>query len=256
MAKPKLCQIIALLTGKKTASEKAMTDVYHRLQKPALFVGLNKRFIPKDEDAADFFPDETQRVQQRAKDCLEEVRTALVNMLDLTATQDKTNCVAKANVVVDEKIILPEVPVTHLLFLEKQLTNLLNVVGAVPTLDPSEDWKWSDDAGYYVTQPTEANKTKKTTKVLVKYQATEQHPAQTETYNEDVVIGQVRTVKFSAALPAQEKSNLLDRVSKLRDAVKLAREEANAVEVVDTKYGDAIFNFVLDKPSWPSGSKP
>lgn len=244
MAKTKLCQITALLSGKKTTAERLLTDVYHRLQKPVLFQGLNKRFIRKDDDCTDTFPDDNQRVQHRVKESLAEIRQIMVNMLDLTATQDKTNCVAKANVVVGEKVILTDVPVTHLLFLEKQLINMHNSLGSIPTLDPQEDWKWSDDAGYYVTAPSDNNKTKKVVKVLVKYPATEQHPAQTDVYNEDVVIGQMRTVKFSAALPAQEKNDLLDRVAKLRDAVKLAREEANAIEAVDVKYGDAIFDYL------------
>jgi hypothetical protein len=64
-------------------------------------------------------------------------------------------------------------------------------------------------------------------------------------FHEDVVIGRWRTLKFSAAIPAQEKNQLLVRLEKLRDAVKLAREEANSVDAVSVKYGNAIFDFVL-----------
>ncbi len=113
---PKLCQITALLTGKKNQTQKAITEVYHRLQKPVLFQGLTKRYISKDEDG-ETFPDEKQNVQFKVVDCLQEVRAALTTLWDLTATQDVTNCTARADVVVDGRKILEQVPVTHLLFL-------------------------------------------------------------------------------------------------------------------------------------------
>lgn len=249
---PKLCQITALLTGKKTAATKELTGIYHRFQKPVLFQGLTKQYKPLDEDG-ETFPEEKQHIQQKAQDCLAEVRGVMVGLLDLIATQDKTNCVAKANVAVDGEVVLKDVPVTHLLFLEKQLVDLHTALGALPTLDPTEKWTYDGNAACFVSEVTETNKTKKVPKTHVKYEATEHHPAQTEMYHEDVVVGRWKTLKFSAAIPAQDKNQLLARVEKLRDAVKLAREEANAVEAVDTKYGDAIFNFIFGKKE---GAKP
>lgn len=249
---PKLCQITALLTGKKTAAIKELTGIYHRFQKPVLFQGLSKRYSPLDEEG-ETFPEEKQHIQQKAQECLADIRKALVNLLDLVATQDKTNCVAKANVAVDGEVILRDVPVTHLLFLEKQLVDLHTALGALPTLDPTEKWSLDANAACYISETTETTKTKKVPKTHVKYEATEHHPAQTEMYHEDVVVGRWRTLKFSAAIPAQEKNQLLVRVEKLRDGVKLAREEANAIEAVDTKYGDAIFDYILDGKK---GGKP
>ena len=66
-------------------------------------------------------------------------------------------------------------------------------------------------------------------------------------YHEDMVVGRWTTFKFSAALPATAKNNLLARVEKLRDAVKLAREEANLIDAIDVKYGKSIFDFVFDE---------
>ena len=240
----KLCQVTALLVGKKTSVPKQLTDIYHRFQKPTLFQGLSKRYSPIDEDG-ETFPDEKQNIVQKAQDCLVEVRNTMVDLLDLVATQDKTNCIAKANVAVDGQVILSDVPVTHLLFLEKQLIDLHTALGVLPVLDPTEKWSYDDNAACYVSESSEANKTKKVPKTHVKYEATEHHPAQTEMFHEDVVIGRWRTLKFSAAIPAQEKNQLLVRLEKLRDAVKLAREEANSVDAVSVKYGNAIFDFVL-----------
>ena len=72
----------------------------------------------------------------------------------------------------------------------------------------------------------------------MKAEATEKHPAQVEVYYEDVVVGHWRTVKFSGALPASRVKELLERVDKLQQAVKFAREEANDSEVTDQQIGD------------------
>jgi hypothetical protein len=241
---PKLCQITALLTGKKTLVEKAMTEVYHKLQKPALFLGLTKRYTPGDEDG-DTFPDEKQNIQVKVEEALQEIRDAQTTLIDLTATQDQTNSLARADVMVDGKVIMTQVPVTHLLFLEKQLLNLRAVLTAIPTLDPQETWHYDANAACFVSDPTETNKTKKTPRNHIKYEATEQHPAQVEMYYEDVIIGKWKTLKYSGAMPADQKNAILARLQKLQDAVKMAREEANSIDAKDAKYGDKVFDFVL-----------
>jgi hypothetical protein len=66
-----------------------------------------------------------------------------------------------------------------------------------------------------------------------------------EVYYEDVVVGHWRTVKFSGALPAKRIKELTDRVDKLQQAVKFAREEANNLEVTDQNVGDKIFEYLF-----------
>ena len=46
-------------------------------------------------------------------------------------------------------------------------------------------------------------------------------------------------------MPADEKLALLTRINKLKDAVKMAREEANGVEVKELKIGAKIFDYLL-----------
>lgn len=41
-------------------------------------------------------------------------------MFDVVATQDFANCQAKADVMVEGRVLIKDAPVTHLLFLEKQ----------------------------------------------------------------------------------------------------------------------------------------
>ena len=242
----KLCQINALLTGKKTAVEKEKTAVYHKIQKPALFVGLSKKYTPKD-DEGEKVPDDVQKVQVKANEVLQEVRNYMVNLLDLTATQDVANCEVKVDVKVDGKVVLAGLPPTNLLFLDKQLIDLHTLIGTIPVVDPGENWTYSQDAGCYVSEKRVTTKTKKTPQHHVKYEATKEHPAQVEMYFEDVVIGTFDNLKFSGALSSDDRTAMLVRVAKLRDAVKVAREEANAIEAKEKKVGDAIFDYVLGK---------
>ena len=60
-----------------------------------------------------------------------------------------------------------------------------------------------------------------------------------------MIVGHWRTVKFSGALPATRVTELTERVRKLQEAVKYAREEANSVEVEEQKVGESIFNYLF-----------
>ena len=244
----KLNQIVAVVSGKKSQSQKAITEVYKKLQKSALFEGISRRYTPTDEDG-ETQPDEKKNVQYKARQAVADARSALNDLFDVTATQDWGNCVAKADVKVDDVTILEQVPVTWLLFLEKQLTDLHTFVKQIPVLDPAETWAWDENADCYATEPAVSNRTKKVPRSHILYEATEKHPAQVEMYHEDVKVGEWRTVKFSSALAAQEKNEITDRIRRLQEAVKFAREEANSMKVDNVKIGNKVFDFVFGAQS-------
>lgn len=243
---PKLNQIIALTAGKKSQAHKTITDVYQNLQKTGQLDGISRTYKPKD-DEGEQFPPEKKLVQVKVRDSIRSVTAALTELFDIVATQDAANCVAKANVVVDGTTIVKDVPVTTLLFLEKQLVDIQTFVEKLPTLDPAEAWNYSPDADYYASEPYQTTKTKKTLKNHVKAEATKEHPAQVETYTEDVIVGYWTTLKFSGAIPAKERNELLDRVRKLQEAVKIAREEANGLEVEAKKIAGPLLQYIFGK---------
>jgi len=63
---------------------------------------------------------------------------------------------------------------------------------------------------------------------------------------EDVWVGTWTITKFSGAIPAATKNTMLDRVRKLLDAVKAAREEANGLDVHPQKVGATLLTYVFD----------
>lgn len=243
----KLNQIIALTAGRKSRAQKEITEVHKMLQKPELLLGINRTYKPVDEEFGEKLPPERKQVQLRVKDAISTVRQELSEMIDIVATQDWANTTAKADVSVDGRVILRDVPVTHLLFLEKQLVDLHTFVDKFPTLDPSERWSYSEDVDCYVSEVSQSIKTKKVMKSHVKYEATKEHPAQVETYNEDQTVGHWSTVKFSGAITAKEKNNLLKRVRDLQEAVKVAREEANSMKVEQVHVGNDLLSYIFGK---------
>lgn len=242
---PKLNQIIAVQSGKKAQAKESLTAAYQQLQKPDLLSGIARSYKPKDENG-ETEPPQNKLVQAKVSELIARVSADLVEMFDAVATQDWANCQARADVVVDGKPLLKAVPVTHLLFLEKQLTDLNTFITKLPVLDPAERWEYNAGQDCYASEPFQTTRTKKVPKNHVKYEATKEHPAQVEMYMEDVTVGTWTTIKYSGAVPASARNAMLERVRKLEDAVKAAREEANGLEVTRQKVGQAILNYVFE----------
>jgi hypothetical protein len=240
----KLNQIIAVEKGVKGQSLRDLTDAHQLLQKPSLLSGISRTYRPKDEEGEQL-PPEATKVQAKAEELIRRTAEVLTRLFDVTATKDWANTQAKADVVVDGEVLLAQVPATYLLFLEKQLVDLHTFVRKLPTLDASETWAFDNSADAWATEPVQTTRTKKIPRNHVKAEATEHHPAQVEVYYEDVVVGYWRTVKFSGALPASRVNELVERVEKLQQAVKYAREEANNLEVQDQKMGEKVFKYLF-----------
>jgi hypothetical protein len=240
----KLNQIIAVEKGVKSKSFQELTEAHHAVQKAALLSGISRMYQPKDEEG-EVLPPESTRVQVKAEEVLRQAAATLTRLFDVTATKDWANCAAKADVTVDGRALLKDVPVSYLLFLEKQLTDLHTFVKKLPVLDAAESWAHDPSSDCWKTEPVRTIKTKKVPRNHVKAEATEKHPAQVEVYYEDIPVGYWTTVKFSGALPARRVNELLSRVEALQTAVKFAREEANGTVVTDQHVGDAVFNYLF-----------
>ncbi|MER6912833.1 hypothetical protein ABT354_14285 [Streptomyces sp. NPDC000594] len=240
----KLNQIIAVEKGVKTKAHQELASTHHQLQKPALLAGIARTYQPKDEEGEQL-PPESTRVQVKAEDVLRTAAKSLTRLFDVTATKDWANCTARADVSVDGRVLVADVPVGYLLFLEKQLTEITSLIRKLPVLDASESWTQDPSTDAWKTEAVRTVRTKKVPRNHVKAEATEKHPAQVEVYYEDIPVGYWTTVKFSGALPARRVNELLERVERLQQAVKYAREEANGGEVADQRVGDAVFGYLF-----------
>lgn len=241
----KLNQVIAIEKGTKQRGNTEKSELYKLAQKPTLFYGFIKKYRPILADG-EKFPDEKNKVQATAPGLVEDIAKVLERLFDVEATKDFANCVAKADLVVDGATLIEGCPTTFLLYLEKELTDLGTFIGALPTLSDDEEWKLDAQAqGIFKTEATVTIRTKKVQKPIVLYPATPEHPAQTQLITEDEAVGYWDNVKMSGAITSTSKKNLAQRVQRLLEAAKSAREQANMVECPQKDAGKTICNWIF-----------
>ena len=242
----RLSQINALVAGEKKRSDEQLTKLYHRVQQNnALLGGLIRTYQPDDDDGEQLQP-EGSKVQTRIEaDILPGITSALSRMMDLQFTQDANNANATGDVIVNGQVLIAAAPVTYLLWLEKTLVHIRTILAKLPTLDPAETWTWDAGQRVWRSEPTRTYRAKKVFRNHVKAEPTDRHPAQVEVFSEDVRVGTWTAVKLSGAAPAELVQLLDDRVGKLIDAVRVARDEANILEVVDVYAAGTVFGFLF-----------
>jgi hypothetical protein len=244
----KLHQITAVLKGVKARTYAEVSALHKDAQKVEPYNGFAKTFRKKDEDGEDY-PPESKKVTLVAADVLRRVARIQTEVFDMTAQQDWANMKAKADVVVDGQVLLSDVPVTYLLFLEKQLTDVRTFVDKMPTLDENKDWNSDPNSNLVKTERVSTFKTKKVQRPIVKYDAVirDGHalPAQTEMITEDILVGWWDTTFQSGALSVPRKELLLSRIDTLIRAVKFAREAANDQEVEERPIGARVFGYLF-----------
>lgn len=240
----KLSQLLAIEKGEKSRAQAKLTALYHDAQKSALWRGVMRTYTPKD-DEGDQLPSESTLVQLSADNHLTQIAEGLTRLFDLVATKDNANTYASADVVIDGNVLLSDVPVTTLLFLEKQMTDLRTSVAAIPALESEFHWMPNAEPGVFETQPVETTRSTKVPRNHVRAAATEKHPAQVDLWTEDVIVGKWVTRRLSGGLTPSNKARLLDRIDTLANAVKYARELANTTDVMDVKIGKKVFDHLF-----------
>lgn len=242
----KLHQILALEKGAKATTEGAITRAYHDTQRAAAFNGLTRTYTPKDQEG-EWLPAERKIPIFTVDDIIARVVEAWTRRTDIVATKDATNQNARASVIVGGNVIIQDVPVTTLLYLEKTLQDVRTLVSKLHVLDPEVEWGDAPDTatGMWKSTVEETVRTKKLPRAFVRYEATDKHPAQVDTYTEDIIVGTWARTLLSGALPAGRKAALLRRIDGFAEAVKVAREYANQAEAIDRKIGADVFGYLF-----------
>lgn len=244
-----LGQVVAIQKDVLKSTTRQLTDAHHALQKPAMLEGLSREYQPRFEDGEQL-PAEHQRVQATVKEMVDATRDALVRMFDATAARDYTNgpggpTEALADVKVDGEVLVAKAPVPYLLYLEKQLTDLETFARKLPTHDPATDWTLESPRGVWKAAPVQTSRTVQVPRANVIVPATPQHPAQVQTYAENVVTGIWTLVKKTGSIPIAEQAALVGRIQKLQRAVHIAREEANRAEALEPQVGARVLEYIF-----------
>jgi hypothetical protein len=241
----KLHQILAVERGQESRAQRRLTDLHRLVQTPAVISGISRKYQPLSDEPEAQLPDESTKVQILVPAVLDEMSRLLTRVYDLAATKEEANTAARADVKVGDEVLLADVPVGTLLFLEKRLDNVRTFIEKLPTLDPAEQWHYDSTTNAYATEPVRTARPKKQPRVLELSPATERHQAQVQVFNEDVVVGYWTTVKYSGAIPELVRATYLERVTELIAAVRKAREAANEVDVTDVRVGEQVFSYLF-----------
>jgi len=238
-----LNQILGVRKSVNSTAGKTFVELHRNAQKVNLINGITRTYKPKD-DEGEQLPGEYQKVQFTVADLNGELVRALTRQYDVNATVDVANTAAKADITFDG-ITIPDVPVTTLMWLEKQLAELADYIRKLPTLDPAVDWEYDDNAGLFRSAEVTTHRSTKVAKPIVLYPATDKHAAQTQLITEDVITGYWTTQRLSGAMPQGEVKEMLARIETVREAVVAAREKANMTPVSNFSIGETLLDYIF-----------
>lgn len=242
-------EVLAVEPSIRSAAAREITEAHQKKWKADALQGLTRRYTPYSETDPDE-PAATKLPQVKVTDVLSDVTEAMKRLFNVTLTKEAANQEAKADIVLEDgTVLLPNVPVTYLLFLGHQLEDLRTFVQNLPTLDPAETWRWDPDVGAYATPEYQTTKNKKVLKSFVKWAPPTpeyKQEAQVETFTEDERAGTWTARKFSGAIPADDQRAMRDRVDELMAAVNKARERANSLEVNNIS-GSVVLEYIFQQ---------
>lgn len=242
--------LLAVWDGIKTKLWSVMTEAYKNLfPKVGEFTGFERTFHPLMETLNDrpvaAIPPESKKTVRTVAKVIEGLREPFIKAVNTAHSLEQANSAAKENIVVDDVVLAEDVPVNQLLWLKKVMDELETLAETIPTLSADQDWTYFDN-GLFVAPTKQSFRTAKVLRSHVKYEATEHHPAQVDSYTEDVPTHAVSTRDFSGACRADDKAEVLDRIAKLKAAILYARENANNGEAQKVKVAKAMFEYIFE----------
>jgi hypothetical protein len=247
----KLHETLAVEGSKRNAYEKVLAETQHVFkERPDLFRAEEKKYEPfAEEDRNEAGVLDRLEMTATVKQRLEYLGGFLTDYLDTVYQKEKTNQVAVGDIVFNGNVIAAAVPVSYLLNLESTLSKLREVLHTTPTQQSGVEWV-EDSAHKFsgVVKSAHAEETFKTKKILKPFElspATKEHKAQVEKLSEDKPVGKFYRQLWSGMLSPADKSALLKRMDTLIEAVRIARMQANDIEVNTEKVATQIVAAIL-----------
>lgn len=245
----KLHEILAVESNLKGQAEVTRNDL------KATFANKRHHFTKR----VGVFKPISETEQEKVEETLDMVTTVpkelkwlagiIAPALDAAYQVAEANTRARADVIIEGgPVLLQDVPATALLELEKRVAEIHDFVSAIPTLDPAKGFTPdpSEGEGVFKARIEAKQRTKKDVRVITLAPPTDKHPAQVQAINVDVPTGELVTQEWSGLITTAAKGDMLERVEKLRRAVKAARSRANEV-LVDQKptIGKRLLDYVF-----------
>lgn len=243
----KLHELLANLDTNKNKANNMLNEARQLFtNKNFLLEGVKKTYKPLNEDDfRNYKPDDKiVHLATTVKDKINFTKKYVAKAIDEELTKNETNRSATAILKFGDKAI--ELSICTLMDLEKHVNGIRRVYETIPTLDSTIKWEVSKLEGQdiYESEVDEkfANIADYTVISLAK--ATKEHKEQVEKVKTMVPVGIWSTINYSGKMSSASKSQILDRIDKLLEAIRVARCKANDTEVIKAKIGEDILNYI------------
>lgn len=186
----------------------------------------------------------TDTVQNR----LEYFSDHAIKHINLYFQKEASNQMAKADLIVEDIVLIQDAPSTFLLGMEEKLKEIRSVYESIPTLQSGV--KWEIDKGhekegvYRASHDVVKNKTARSIESKVLHPGTDKHPPQIEKWMVDVKVGEVINTYWSGMLSPADKAKRLERLDTLLAACKRARTRANSVDAKIKCVAHKLFHYI------------
>jgi len=245
----KLHELLAVESDLESVSKKTTEEAIKTFKsKTQHFLAMHRVCEMFDEESRDQAPpDEFLSMVTTVHDKLDYVGGKIGKYYDAVLQKELTNQTTKADLVIDGKVIEKDLPATFLLGLETKLKKIRELYESIPTLAPGVEWVPDENQGsdvFKMKHPEEKYKTAKTFQHKVLYDATKEHPAQIERWEETVNVGKFTKDVWSGMISSADKAILLGRLDKLLQAVKKARQKANNIKVIKRDIGRTLLDYI------------
>ncbi len=253
--KRKIHEILAVEPEVKGNAERARSRAIDMFRsKQSHFNGMRRTFKPfaVNEEQGEAGGERLEAETRLVTTVMDELKIMLKGVgeaINLGYTIDEANTRGRANVVVDDEVLLEGMPATFLLQLEKRLKEIRTVLKEIPCFDPIR--LWAEDAGadqrhVLRAEPVITIRKQRARKYNVMYEATKEHPAQVDIMEIDEPVGEIRAYDWTGMLAPRQRRQLVEQVEKLIQAVKSARSRANEVEaLLEKKPAATLFEYLL-----------
>jgi hypothetical protein len=243
----KLHEVLAVEGDLQGQVNKIIEETVKTFQsKAAHFMKSHRRLEMFEEDGISH-PEEHYEMVDTVSNKLNHTKEFITRYYDVVLQKEATNQAATADIIINGEVLFENAPVTFLLGMESRLKTLRQLYASIPTLQPGKKWEKDTSQGddiYVVVPDEEKLRTKKVFAHQVLYEATKEHPAQIEKWEETKDIGKYIQRLWSSMLTPSEKSKLLGKIDTLIQAVKKARQRANGTELIKTNIGEKIFKYI------------
>jgi hypothetical protein len=253
MGKGQLHELIAVEKDVKGTTEKIIIEAHKTFtDRKDHFTEMFKTYSPINPEDPEKLEGESKPLVTTVADKLTYFEKMVKRHFDVIIQKEATNAIAKADIIVEaedgtETTVAKDVPVAALVQFENLFERIrAEVYNVIPTLDPSVKWIAPDKArpGVYSTAEITRTRTRKTKKVIQLAPATDKFQAQTQLIDADEPAGYWKQIDRSGMLSPGEKSDLLDKYTRLIEGIKKARARANTTPVVSVKIANDLFGFI------------